>query len=56
MHFELFQRHYNMITWQFNLFLLQQVIKYPITLSDVETVAHLILSPFRSRLQARAHE
>jgi hypothetical protein len=39
-----------MITWQFNLFLLQEVIKNPITLSDVESVEHLILSAFRSRL------
>jgi hypothetical protein len=50
--FELFRRWYDMITWQFNLFLLQQVIKNPITLSDVESVAHLVLSAFRSRLLA----
>jgi hypothetical protein len=36
--------------------LLQQVIKNPITLSDVESVAHLILPTFRSRLQDRAYE
>jgi hypothetical protein len=48
--FELFQQLYDMITWQFNLFLLQEVIKNPITLSDVESVEHLILSAFRSRL------
>jgi hypothetical protein len=45
-----------MITWQFNLFYLQQVIKNPITLSDVESVAHLILSAFKNQLQARAYE
>jgi hypothetical protein len=38
--YELFRRWYDMTTWQFNLFFLQQVIKYPITLSDVECVAH----------------
>jgi hypothetical protein len=48
--FELFQRWHDVTTWQFNLFLLQQVIKNPITLSDIESVAHLILSAFRSRL------
>jgi hypothetical protein len=42
--FKLFQRWYDMTTWQFNLFFLQQVIKYPITLSDVECVAHFVLS------------
>jgi hypothetical protein len=41
---ELFWRWYDMTTWQFNLFFLQQVIEYPITLSDVESVAHFILS------------
>jgi hypothetical protein len=46
--FELFRRRYDMTTWQFNLFFLQQVIKDPITLSDVESVAHFILSTFRS--------
>jgi hypothetical protein len=45
-----------MITWQLNLLFLQQVIEDPITLSDVKSVAHLILLTFRSRLQARAHE
>jgi hypothetical protein len=40
--FQLFRRRYNMITWQLNLFFLQQVIKYPITLSDVESKANLI--------------
>jgi hypothetical protein len=54
--FELFWWRYDMITWQFNLFSLQQVIKDPITLSDVECVAHLILPTFRSRLQARSYE
>jgi hypothetical protein len=48
--FELFQRWYDMTTWQFNLFFLQQVIKYPITISDVKSVAHFILSAFCSRL------
>jgi hypothetical protein len=48
--FELFRRWYDMITWQFNLFFLQQVIKDPITLSDVKSVAHFILSTFRSWL------
>jgi hypothetical protein len=38
--FELFQRRYDMITWQFNLFLLQQVIKDPITLSDAECIVY----------------
>jgi hypothetical protein len=45
-----------MITQQFNLFFLQQVIEDPITRSDVESVAHLVLLTFRSRLQARAYE
>jgi hypothetical protein len=53
--FELFRRWYDMITWQFNLFFQQQVIKDPITFSDIESVAHFILLAFRSRLQARAH-
>jgi hypothetical protein len=44
--FELFQRWYDMITRQFNLFFLQQVFKNPITLSDVESVAHITLSAF----------
>jgi hypothetical protein len=48
--FELFQRWYNMTTWQFNLFFLQQVIKNSITLSDVESVVHLILSAFRIQI------
>jgi hypothetical protein len=54
--FKLFRRRYDMITWQFNLFLLQQVIKDPITLSDVESVVHLVLSAFRSWFQARAYK
>jgi hypothetical protein len=54
--FELFQRWYDMITRQFNLFFLQQVFKNPITLSDVESVAHITLSAFRSRLQARKYK
>jgi hypothetical protein len=33
-----------MTTWQFNLFFLQQVFKYPITLSNVECVEHFVLS------------
>jgi hypothetical protein len=41
--FYLFWRRYNMITWKFNLFFLQQVIKNPITFSDVESKANLIL-------------
>jgi hypothetical protein len=48
MFFELFRRWYDMTTWQFNLFFLQHVIKYPITLSDMECVAHFILWAFRS--------
>jgi hypothetical protein len=44
------------ITWQFNLFFLQQVIEDPITFSDVENVVNLILPTFRSWLQARAYE
>jgi hypothetical protein len=54
--FELFRRWYDTITWQFNLFFLQQVIKDPTTLSDIESVVHLILLTFRSRLLARAYE
>jgi hypothetical protein len=54
--FELFYRWYGMITWQFNLFLLQQIVKDPITLNNVESVAHLVLSTFRSQLQARTYE
>jgi hypothetical protein len=54
--FQLFWRWCDIITWQFNLFLLQQVIKDHITLSNVKSVAHFILLPFRSRLQARAYE
>jgi hypothetical protein len=45
-----------MTTCQFNLFFLQQVIKYPITLSNVKCGAHFILSAFRSWLQARVYE
>jgi hypothetical protein len=56
MPFELFQRWYDMITWQLNLFFLQQVIKDLITFSDVKSVTHLVLPTFRSRLQARAYE
>jgi hypothetical protein len=48
--FELFQRWYYMTTWQFNLFFLQQVIKNPITLINIKSVVHLILSAFRSLL------
>jgi hypothetical protein len=54
--FELFRRWYDMITWQFNLFFLQRVIKDPITLSDIKSVTHLVLSAFRSRLQARSYK
>jgi hypothetical protein len=36
------------VTWQFNLFFLQQVIKDPITLSDVKGVVHFGLLTFRS--------
>jgi hypothetical protein len=54
--FELFRQWYDMTAWQFNLILLQQVIKYSITLSNVKCVAHLVLSAFRNRLQARAYE
>jgi hypothetical protein len=42
--FELFQRRYDVTTWQFNLLFLQQVVKNPITLSDIKCVAHFILS------------
>jgi hypothetical protein len=56
MPFELFWRWYDLITWQSNLFFLQQVMKDPITLSDIESVAYLILLAFRSWLQARAYE
>jgi hypothetical protein len=54
--FELFWRWYDMITWKFNLFLLQQVMKDPITFSDIKSVAHFILSAFRGWLQARAYK
>jgi hypothetical protein len=54
--FELFQRWYDVTTWQFNLFFLQQVIKDPITLSNIKRVAYFVLSAFRSRLQARAYK
>jgi hypothetical protein len=39
-----------MTTWQFNLLFLQQVVKYPITLSDIEHLVHFVLSAFRSWL------
>jgi hypothetical protein len=42
--FELFRQRHDMTTWQYNLFFLHQVIKKPITLSDVESVAYFILS------------
>jgi hypothetical protein len=45
-----------MITWQFNLLFLQQVIKDPITFSDVKCVAHFLLPTLRSWLQGRAYE
>jgi hypothetical protein len=48
MFFKLFQRWYDMTIWQFNLFLLQKVIKYDIILSNVECVVHFVLSDFRS--------
>jgi hypothetical protein len=35
-----------MITWQFDLFFLQQVIKNPITFNDVESKANLIFVDF----------
>jgi hypothetical protein len=54
--FELFRRWYDMITWQFDLFFLQQEIKEPITLSDIKIVSDFVLLTFRSRLQARAYE
>jgi hypothetical protein len=50
---ELFWRRDDMTTWQFNLLLLQQVIKNPIALSNIKCVAHFVLSAFRSWLQAR---
>jgi hypothetical protein len=37
--FELFRRWYDMTTWEFNSLFMQQVIKYPITLSNVKCVA-----------------
>jgi hypothetical protein len=48
--FELFRRWYDMTSWLFNLLFLQQVVKDPITLSDIERVVHFILSAFRNRL------
>jgi hypothetical protein len=54
--FELFQRWYDMITWQFELLFLQQVIKNPITFSDIESKVNLILLIFRSRFYPRADE
>jgi hypothetical protein len=48
--FELFWRQYDMTTWQFNLLFLQQVVKDPITLSNVKRVAHFILSAFGNQL------
>jgi hypothetical protein len=48
--FELFRRWYDMTSWQFNLLFLQQVVKDPITLSDIEHVAYIVLSDFRSQL------
>jgi hypothetical protein len=39
-----------MVTWQFDLLLLQQVIENPITFSDVDSKVKLILLTFRSRL------
>jgi hypothetical protein len=45
-----------MITWQFDLPFLQQLIENPITFSDVERKANLILLTFRSQLLARAYE
>jgi hypothetical protein len=53
--FELFWWRYNMITWQFNLFFLHHVIKNPITLSNIKSIAHFILPTCRSRLRARAY-
>jgi hypothetical protein len=46
----------SMINWQFDLFFLQQVIKDPITLSNVKSVAHFVLPTLRSGLQRRAYE
>jgi hypothetical protein len=54
--FELFWGRYDMTTWQFDLFFLQQVIKNPIALSNIKCAAHLILPAFRSWLKARAYE
>jgi hypothetical protein len=48
--FELFWRRYDVTTWQFNLLFLQQVVKDPITLSDIECVVYFILLAFRGRL------
>jgi hypothetical protein len=42
--FELFRQRYDMTTWQFNLLFLQQVVKDPMTLSDIDRVAHFVLS------------
>jgi hypothetical protein len=49
--FELFRRWYDMTTYLFNLFFLQQVIKYPIILSDVECVAHFDLSALEANFK-----
>jgi hypothetical protein len=48
--FELFWQWYDMTTCQFNLLFLQQVVKDPITLSNIERVVYLVLLAFRSWL------
>jgi hypothetical protein len=48
--FELFRQRYDVTTWQFNLLFLLQVVKDPITLSNVKCVAYFILSALRGRL------
>jgi hypothetical protein len=45
-----------MITWQFDLLFLQQIIENPNTFSDVESKVKLVLPIFRSWLPARAYE
>jgi hypothetical protein len=45
-----------MVTWQFYLFFLQKVIKNPMTLSNIKSVAQFILPTFGSRLLARAYK
>jgi hypothetical protein len=48
--FELFRRRYDMTTSQFNLLFLHQVVKDPITLSNIKHIAYFVLSSFKNRL------